>query len=252
MKLQNSQFAAYRNSHAAGIPDKPARNGFTLIELLVVIAIISLLVSILVPSLKKAKDLARLTVCTSNEKQLGLCTQYYINDYQEYYPPYTSKGSVVYLFQPYLPRPDTSYSESVYFSYSPVWTCPTLQEYSYGKCPLYAANFTFCRGGFFQDTVKNLKVSDILNTADLLWMTDGVYYGSDHTYKEKWYDFIIFSDDRWQQFCFPNKTLANVFGYDNLASFRHDMKASFLFADFHVEVLSDQVADDLGYWEMDH
>ena len=55
-------------------------SGFTLIELLVVISIIALLLSILMPSLRKAKQMAQRTVCLSNEHQLGLAWVLYTDN----------------------------------------------------------------------------------------------------------------------------------------------------------------------------
>lgn len=51
--------------------------GFTLIEVLVVVAIIALLVAILIPSLSRARELARRTVCASRLHNLGFAIHGY-------------------------------------------------------------------------------------------------------------------------------------------------------------------------------
>jgi len=60
------------------------REAFTLIELLVVIAIISLLVSILLPSLNRAKGLAKEVLCLTRQKQIGYAFSMYADDNNDY------------------------------------------------------------------------------------------------------------------------------------------------------------------------
>lgn len=62
------------------------RNGFTLIELLVVVAIIALLISILLPSLSRAREIAKRTVCASNLGGIGRGIKVYANDNDDWYP----------------------------------------------------------------------------------------------------------------------------------------------------------------------
>ncbi len=62
------------------------RNAFTLIELLVVIAIIGLLLSIIIPALKIAKDKAKDIVCLNNLKQMGIAFKLYAQDNRDFVP----------------------------------------------------------------------------------------------------------------------------------------------------------------------
>ena len=62
------------------------RKKFTLIELLVVVAIIGILASILLPSMAKAREKARIAVEVNNRKQLYTATLMYSDNNSDYFP----------------------------------------------------------------------------------------------------------------------------------------------------------------------
>ena len=62
------------------------KKGFTLVELLVVIAIIALLVSILMPALGRAREMAKRVQCASQERGIGQGMALYQNDYRDSNP----------------------------------------------------------------------------------------------------------------------------------------------------------------------
>ncbi len=133
------------------------RKTFTLIELLVVISIISILMAMLLPALKSARETAHAIVCTSNMKQQGTAVASYCFDSSMWFPaihPDTdadyylapecgfgvANGNWYLFLQPYLNLPYTPYPDKGIF------LCPTNRNmcavaYGGGGTASYGYNY---------------------------------------------------------------------------------------------------------------
>lgn len=93
-----------------------SHKGFTLIELLVVIAIIAILAAILFPVFAKAREKARQTKCTSNQRQIALQIQIYTQENDETYPPAQDWATTVGLSGRILQCPDMNIPNGYVYS----------------------------------------------------------------------------------------------------------------------------------------
>lgn len=81
--------------HPASMPKNPRRAAFTLVELLVVIAIITILAALIFPAFAAVRSRARVSVCTSNLRQIGMAMLQYANDFDGYpTPPFSCTGII--------------------------------------------------------------------------------------------------------------------------------------------------------------
>ncbi len=112
----------------AGEPRGHERRGFTLIELLVVVAIIALLISILLPSLSKARAQARTSLCASRAGQLVKAFLVYSDDFEET-PPFMGRGWENCNDLPDVEWPEGSGITVRQWAYLEDWLMPNMPDY---------------------------------------------------------------------------------------------------------------------------
>lgn len=224
--------------------DGVQRSAFTLIELLVVIAIIALLVSILLPSLKRAQELAKQTVCLSNLKNNGTAMLMYAEENEGIVFLYTTPPSAGAV-------PDKGWqqflAESGYMDDMNIAVCPSQAPVKYDSKNIdnvygadvgdmlkidpenpvtYTFNATF-QFECYRELAKQSTPNKITLILDSIWAPStphGSYYPN-------------------QCWLAARNAAASIHG----VHMRHDGKPGALFADGHASSCGEEELIDAGF-----
>lgn len=223
--------------------------GFTLIELLVVVAIISLLVSILVPSLQKAKDLARTVTCMSNLRNMGLGLAQYVSENNGCFPLNITDGQgdwdVAHRYPRWWPMIGKyvgddwgDWNGSNWPLKAPI---PTGAEGTVGHCPAHdeqPGSYSYKgNSSVFYDRVLPKAVADQLKLPDYKLLVFELHTAC----------WIPYTDDHWW-----GGWLKSPFGAGgNPSTDTHTEVSNFLMCDLHVESVAHEDMMPEERWALD-
>ena len=244
---------------------RPRLSGFTLIELLVVISIIAVLIGLLLPAIKSARENARATLCMSNQRQVYMGLHGYAMENDELVNPSYRTGGATwpYYMMEHLPGID---ADSVGAGHRGTWVgwygpprsepppyqtmvhCPsealhggvTLQRIRYLNSATfdihedYALNAMRCgRLGYAYDNPQTYKVWDRGGKTNFFSLVVESGNGYKQTYIGQPSDTYILADSGWMDIQAASVNRQDAFGF----RYRHLgwSAANLCFFDGHVE-----------------
>lgn len=203
--------------------------GFTLVELLVVVSIIALLIAILLPSLRKAREQAKCAVCLSNLHQIGLSLTTYALENHDYMaaaacasadaPEETYWLCVLqrYANQSLVARCPKDRTDKPFLDWgNPPEDRATWQNYRWSS---YAINFSLVPTP--QNPHEYNRLDTIRHPDSVIYLAE-IHCGGSYDYGDH------IHADRWD----GDEDPKNEVAWD-----RHQGRSNYLFVDSHVEPL---------------
>jgi len=223
--------------------------GFTLIELLIVIAIIALLMGILMPVLRKAREQARAVNCKSNLRQIGLAAYLYAEDYDLYVPRGAAgrSGRAWYqLFMRFLAQQPISKD----YRNVKIYRCPSYPDKEQTVC--YVVNgwtFNDRNDMHGREILEPSKVSVCRLKAQTIYLVDNE--------DGPWRSIIRTADDPdtdrcdvWHPDHMPTSERQEITYGRRVARARHRQGSNCLYLDWHVDyVATEKMTIDMWRFE---
>lgn len=195
---------------------------FTLTELLVVISILSLLMALLAPALKKAREKGKQVMCMSNLRQIILATTAYADENggkitSQFWDGATAKYWSRILF------------EQKYMTSRKVFVCPSYYPYTADSNYIYSYGMRMLNNGVapsirkyyeaYPVDTRILRISHIASPADFILFGDSIYLGG--ATPCQWHTFYNLEGDAFGGLCWIH--------------LRHSNMANIAFVDGHIE-----------------